>query len=130
MFYGKNMECPKKFKVPKFKKKKFFSSIVEKKWCHYPPYCQPIWTKFLFEVLHIMDYLHVKFHPNRSTLSAQNSVRKSKIGKKWLKKSSLSWWHCHIRAGMYEPWAKIPLRDCWWCPKKISWPWEHFLGVK
>ena len=129
MFYGKNMECPKKFKVPKFKKTSFFEYSWEKM-MSLPPLMLTIWTKFLLEVLHIMDYLHVKFHPNRSTLSAQNSVRKSKIGKKWLKKSSLSWWHCHIRAGMYEPWAKIPLRDCWWCPKKISWPWEHFLGVK
>ena len=37
MFYGKNMECPKKFKVPKFKRKKFFSSIVEKKMMSLPP---------------------------------------------------------------------------------------------
>ena len=37
MFYGKNMECPKKFKVPKFKRKKFFSSIVEKKMMSFPP---------------------------------------------------------------------------------------------
>ena len=37
-------------------KKKFFLGIVEKKWCHYPPYCQPILKKILLEVLHIMDF--------------------------------------------------------------------------
>ena len=56
----------------------------------------------------------------------------SKI-KKWKKmtwKSSFGRRHCHVMAGTYEPRAKITFRDCCWCPKKISWPWEHFLGCQ
>ena len=60
-----------------------------------------------------MDYFHVKFHPNRSTLSTKNCVRKSKILEKKTQKLSLSLRHCHDMAGTYEPWAKIPLGESW-----------------
>ena len=60
-----------------------------------------------------MDYFHVKFHPNRSTLSTKNCVRKSKILEKKTQKSSLGLRHCHDMAGTYEPWAEIPLGDSW-----------------
>ena len=37
MFYGKNMECPKKFKVPKFKKKQVFFEYSWEKMMSLPP---------------------------------------------------------------------------------------------
>ena len=73
-----------------------------------------------------MKYLHAKFHQNRSTLSTQNCIRKSKIRQKIPQKSSLSLRHCQNMAGTYEPWAEIPLGDSWWCPKKIWRPWETY----
>ena len=63
------------------KKRLFRNFLKEKKSC-YPPKSWPIWTKFLWEVFHIIYYLLVKFYPNWSSLCTKNCVRKSKICEK------------------------------------------------
>ena len=129
MFCGKNMECPKKFKVPKFKKKVFFGYSWEKM-ILLPPLLSTNLDKIFFGGTSHHGLPPCKISSKSEHVKCPNFCMKIKNLKKMSPKIVLSWWHCHIRAGMYEPWAKIPLRDCWWCPKKISWPWEHFLGVK
>ena len=113
-----------------FEKNGYFAIFKKKKKSRYPPKSWPILTKFLLGILHIMNYLHVKFHQNRSTLSTQNCLQKSNIRPKIPKKLSLSLRYCQNVAGTYEPWAEIPLGNFWWCSEKIWWPWKPFLGVK
>ena len=59
--YVKNYEAVKILRYLNFEKKTLFRDFLRKKML-LPPKSWPIWTKFLLEVLHIMDYLHEKFH--------------------------------------------------------------------
>ena len=127
--YVKNYEAVKILRYLNFEKKTAFSRFFKKKNVVTPQKLTDLDKIFTRGTSHYglppweisLKLEHFKYQKLRSKI--QNSGKKNQ-------KSSLSLRHCHNMAGTYEPWAKIPLEDSWWCPKKIWRPWEPFLGVK